>query len=109
MNTQRETMGRLNSAVNLTSYNYLKILVKGGASSASYGDTIFLGISTASNITAPASLVSKATIRSVDAETTVILNVSNYSGNYFIYFGNTQATTGYSGGYDLYQVFLTSS
>lgn len=109
MNTQRETMGRLNSAVNLTSYNYLKILVKGGSSSAVYGDTIFLGISTASNITAPASLVSKATIRSVDAETTVILNVSNYSGNYFIYFGNTQATTGYSGGYDLYQVFLTSS
>lgn len=108
-NSNLETIGRLNSTINLTSYIYLKINMAGTSYSASYGDKIFTGISTNSNITTRTSLTSNITLKVNQDKATIILNISSYSGNYFIYFGNNQATSGYAGTVYIYQIILSTT
>ena len=91
---------RLNSAVNLTDYKYVKLKVTSGSGYVKY----MLGVSTSSTAT---SYTKSVTLTSAG---TLILDVSSLSGNYFIYFkvlGNSNVTTSAAiGGMNLASVDL---
>lgn len=91
-------MARLNQVFNLTSYNYIKATA-GATSNFQLG----IGISTSASISSVSSLSAKgyATPSQEDKIVTVtpILNISNYTGNYYIYlFANCTASVSDSGG-----------
>lgn len=99
--TNHYSIGRLNQTVNLTPYNYLKIVTM----SNPIGD--YIGLSTNASLTTAS--FSASTLFS--AYGTIIVNVSSLNGNYYIYFYHKASSSNASGNSSLSikEIYLSNS
>ena len=94
-------LARLNTAVNLSSYNYVNVNI----SSNNGGSTVYVGVSSASNITSTGGLVSLYSSTSIGLFKS---NISSLSDNYFIYIGAKSNSNTLSSGLTFDQIYLSS-
>lgn len=96
-NSSHLSVARLNSTVNLSSYTYLNLQFQGTWSKNPYPETGGIGISQSSNATSFSAFIEGTDISNDNQSTTIILNISNVTGEWFIYFtgrtGNAVAST----------------
>ena len=93
---------RLNSTINLSSYNYVNVNFRSNNSES----TLYVGVSTASNVTTYAGLAAKVSNPNPGA---VKLNVASLSGNYFIYIGCKSNSSSLSSYCSFDEIWLSNS
>ena len=102
------TLGRLNTAVNVSPYKYLKLLIRSAYSTSGPAYYTKIGISTDSG---GSGIIYSSEIyaSSVNKGINVILDVTNYSGMYFIYVSVRSAKTTDSNGFQGGTISLSNS
>lgn len=81
--TYHDSIIRLNSVFNLSSYNYVKITYTGANGYDYYNLTMYLGVSNSSGV----SSLNFTSMATHNSHGTLIANISALSGNYYVYIG----------------------